>query len=130
MTACTSRPSGGVTLLVSGDPAEIAAYRQVIAAFQETKPGFTGRLIAATDRSDLMTRLSTSIAAWTPPDLFLVNYRFFAQYAAKGALEPIEQRLQESSVLSDDAFFPEASADLRRGGARVLAGDGEIRPID
>ena len=113
---CASPGPGEVTLLVAGDPAEIAAYREVIAAFEKTNPGFPVQLIAASDRTDLLTRLSTSIAAGTPPDLFLVNYRFFAQYAAKGALDPLGERLRSSSVLSEEAFFPEAIDAFRYDG--------------
>ena len=105
-----------MTLLLAGDPAEIAAYGEVIEAFHATKPGVTVELIAAADRDEMLTRLSTSIAAGTPPDLFLLNYRFFAQYAAKGALDPIEDRLKASTVLSEDAFFPEAIDAFRYDG--------------
>ncbi|HET9345413.1 MAG TPA: sugar ABC transporter substrate-binding protein [Candidatus Limnocylindrales bacterium] len=105
---CAAANPARVTLLLAGDPAEIAAYRRVIDAFHATSPGVTVELLPAADRDAMLTRLSTSIAAGTPPDLFLLNYRFFAQYAAKGALEPIEDRLRASVVLDETAFFPEA----------------------
>lgn len=74
------------------------------------------RFIAASDRTELLTRLSTSIAAGKPPDLFRVNYRFFAQYAARGALEPIEEPLWASRALCEDAFLPEAIDAFRYSG--------------
>jgi multiple sugar transport system substrate-binding protein len=116
--ACTTapKPAADVSLLVAGDPAEIAAYRELIAAFAKSSPAFEVKLIPASDRDELLTRLSTSIAAGTPPDLFLVNYRFFAQYAVRGALAPIGDRLPASSALSEDQFFPEAIEAFRHDG--------------
>jgi multiple sugar transport system substrate-binding protein len=115
--ACASTPPArGISLLVAGEPAEIDAYRALVGAFNARGSGTKVDLIAASDRDELLTRLSTSIAAGTPPDLFLVNYRFFAQYAAKGALEPIERRLAASAVLSEDAFFPQAIDAFRYDG--------------
>ena len=49
------------------------------------------QLIEASDRDDLIARLSTSIAGGSPPDLFLINYRFYGQFAAKDAIEPMER---------------------------------------
>ena len=109
-------PATPVSLLLSGDPAEIAAYREMIAGFHATSPGVAVTLIPASDRDELLTRLSTSISAGTPPDLFLVNYRFFAQYAVRGALEPIESRLAASSVISESDYFPEAIEAFRWDG--------------
>jgi multiple sugar transport system substrate-binding protein len=117
--ACTSGsspPPRDVSLLVAGEPAEIEAYRELVGTFNARGAGTDVDLIAASDREELLTRLSTSIAAGTPPDLFLVNYRFFAQYAAKGAIDPIEDRLAASAVLSEDAFFPEAIDAFRYDG--------------
>ncbi|HEX7222471.1 MAG TPA: sugar ABC transporter substrate-binding protein [Candidatus Limnocylindrales bacterium] len=115
-TSASSPPPRDVTLLVAGEPAEIEAYRELVGTFNARDAGTNVNLVAASDREELLTRLSTSIAAGTPPDLFLVNYRFFAQYAAKGALEPIESRLAASDVLSEDAFFPEAIDAFRYDG--------------
>ena len=93
-------PSGSVRLLVFGDPPEIAAYRTLIRAFDEDEPEISVQLVEASDREDLIARLSTSIAGGSPPDLFLMNYRFYGQFAARGALEPLEDvRRRVGSVL-------------------------------
>ena len=73
--------SGSVRFLVFGDPAEINAYRTLIEAFQEEEPDIDVQLVEASDRDDLIARLSSSIAGGAPPDLFLMNYRFYGQYA-------------------------------------------------
>jgi multiple sugar transport system substrate-binding protein len=100
--------SGSVTFLVFGDPPEIRAYRTLIAAFEQEEPEIDIELIEASDREDLLTRLSTSFAGGAPPDLFLINYRFYGQFASKGVLEPLGKRAEDSDVLDLDGFYPQA----------------------
>ena len=111
-------PSGSVRLLVFGDPPEIAAYRTLIRAFEEDEPEISVQLVEASDREDLIARLSTSIAGGSPPDLFLMNYRFYGQFAARGALEPLEEYVEGSDVFSIDDFYPQA-VDAFRWDGRV-----------
>jgi multiple sugar transport system substrate-binding protein len=103
-----SDAGGEVTFMVFGDPEEIRAYREVIAAYQKKKPDVDVKLIETSDRDDLIARLSTSFAGGTPPDLFLLNYRFYAQFAARGVLEPIESRVDASDVFQQEDFYEEA----------------------
>jgi multiple sugar transport system substrate-binding protein len=102
------KESGEVSFMVFGDPEEIQAYRDVIAAYENENPDVDVKMIEASDRDDLIARLSTSFAAGTPPDLFLLNYRFYAQYAARGVLEPIEDRVDDSDVFEQEDFYEEA----------------------
>jgi multiple sugar transport system substrate-binding protein len=108
--------AGDVSFMVFGDPEEIQAYRDVIAEFKNQQPGVDVNLIEASDRDDLIARLSTSFSGGTPPDLFLLNYRFYAQFAARSVLEPIEQRVDDSDVFQQDDFYKEAMDAFRFGG--------------
>jgi multiple sugar transport system substrate-binding protein len=108
--------SGDVNFLVFGDPEEIAAYREVIAAYENAQPDVNVKLIEASDRDDLIARLSTSFAGGTPPDLFLLNYRFYGQFAARDVLEPIESRVDDSDVFEQKDFYDEAMDAFRFGG--------------
>jgi multiple sugar transport system substrate-binding protein len=103
--SCGSSDEGPVSFLVFGDPEELQAFRDVAAAYEQETGGEV-QLVEASDRSDLITRLSTSVAGGSPPDLFLMNYRFYGQFAAKGAIEPLTGRLEDSDTLSADAFYP------------------------
>ena len=78
------RSPGTSSFMVFGDPEELQAYRDVIAAYKNEQPDVNVKLIEASDRDDLIARLSTSFAGGTPPDLFLLNYRFYGQFAARG----------------------------------------------
>jgi multiple sugar transport system substrate-binding protein len=108
-----------ISLLVFGAPEELAAYRTLADAYQKAVPGARLRLIEASDRTDLIARLATSIAGGSPPDLFLMNYRFYGQFAAKNAIEPVDGRLGASSVLDPADFYPEAMAAFQWRGQQL-----------
>jgi multiple sugar transport system substrate-binding protein len=97
--------SGEVSFMVFGDPEELQAFRDAIDAFRDMAPNVTVNLVEASDRSDLIARLSTSFSAGAPPDLFLLNYRFYAQFAARGVLEPIEPYVEGSDAFSVEDFY-------------------------
>ena len=111
-------PSGSVRLLVFGDPPEIEAYRTLIRAFSEEEPEIDVQLVEASDRDDLIARLATSFAGGTPPDLFLMNYRFYGQFAARGVLEPLESYVEDSEEFALGDFYPQA-VDAFRWDGRV-----------
>jgi multiple sugar transport system substrate-binding protein len=105
-----------ISLLVFGDPEELAAYRRLIAAYERREPDARVRLVEASDRVDLIARLSTGFAAGSPPDLFLINYRYYGQFAARGALEPLAARLRRSSTIAESDFYEQALDAFRWGG--------------
>lgn len=98
-------PSGTVRFLVFGDPEELEAYRHVIGAFHKREPDVRVQLIEASDREDLIARVSTGFAGGSPPDIFLINYRYYGQFAARGALEPLGDRLKTSDAFSEEDFY-------------------------
>lgn len=101
-------PSGGIEILVMGDPHEMAAYGQLVEAFNEVEPNIEVTLVQAADRSDQMTRLSTSFSSGNPPELFLMNYRFVGQFAVRDTLVPLNDRIAASDDLDEDDFFSAA----------------------
>lgn len=115
-------PSGGgerVSLLLFGEPEELAAYRELVETYESRHTGVDIGIIEASDRTDLLARLSTSFAGGQPPDLFLINYRYFAQFAARGVLEPMSSRLDGSAALDEEDFFAEAMNAFQFGGEQV-----------
>ena len=103
-----SDQNDSVRFLVFGDPAELDAYRTLIASFEKAEPAIDVQLVEASDREDLIARLSTSLAGGAPPDLFLMNYRFYGQFAARGALEPLGPYVDDSDQFELDQFYPQA----------------------
>lgn len=99
---------GSISFLVFGEPEELKAYRGVVRAFRRSEPDVRVNLIEASDRDDLLARLSTSFAGGKPPDLFLLNYRFYGQFAARRVLEPVESRVGDSDAFEPEDFYPQA----------------------
>ena len=123
-----SEASGSIRFLIFGDPAEINAYRTLIKSFNEEEPDIDVQLIEASDREDLIARLSTSIAGGSPPDLFLMNYRFYGQFAARDALEPMASYVEDSDVFEEDDFYPEALDAFQLGGRADLPPAEHLEP--
>ena len=114
------KASGNVSFLTFGDPEELQAFRNVVAGFEKENPDAKVNLVEASDRDDLIAKVSTSIAGGTPPELFLLNYRFFGQFAAKNALEELGMRLKDSKAFSEDEFYPATLDAFRYGDDKKL----------
>lgn len=98
----------GITVVLFGDAEEIAGYRTLVAAFEDANPDVDVTLSPVATQDELMARLTTSFAGGQPPDVFLLNYRRYGQFAAQGAIEPVQSYLDKSEVLDEDDFSPRA----------------------
>ncbi|MGH2543377.1 MAG: extracellular solute-binding protein, partial [Ardenticatenaceae bacterium] len=67
-----------VSFAIFGDPAELAAYQSLVAAFEAKFPTIDVELIHIPSQSDYRARLGTDFAAGTPADVVLINYRRYA----------------------------------------------------
>lgn len=105
LAACGGASGETVRFQIFGDAAEIAAYRVLIEAFEARAPDVRVELVAAPSQDDHGAKLATAFAGGSPPDLFLVNYRRFGQFAAKGVLEPLGARL--GGTLREADFYAE-----------------------
>ncbi|MCP4361809.1 MAG: sugar ABC transporter substrate-binding protein [Chloroflexi bacterium] len=97
-----------VSFMVFGEPAEFAAYEQLVAAFTERHPDIPIELQHIPSQGEYRQRLAAGFSAGMPPDVMLLNYRRFAAFAAQGGLEPIEPFMAQSDVLRANNFFPTA----------------------
>jgi multiple sugar transport system substrate-binding protein len=110
---------GTLSFMAFGDPEELVAYRELIDAFQVAEPGVTVEFIETSDRDDLIARLSTAFAGGAPPDLFLMNYRFYGQFAVKGVLESLQPYLDSSDVFHADEFYAQAMEAFQVDGEQI-----------
>jgi multiple sugar transport system substrate-binding protein len=108
-----------ITVMVAGDAAELEAYRAVVDAFDDSHDDVDADLQPFAERDELIARLATSIAGGRPPDLFLMNYRYYGQFAARDALEPVGPFLDASSALSEGDFFETAMRPFRWDGVQM-----------
>ncbi len=99
-----SGDTASIQLMAFGDAVEAAGYRDLIDAFSATDPGFSVHLTPVADQDDLLAKLSTGFAGGNPPDTFLINYRKYGQYAARGALAPVQPYLDASDAIAEEDF--------------------------
>jgi multiple sugar transport system substrate-binding protein len=97
-----------VRLQVFGDPAEITGYRELVAAYEKSHPGQRVELIPVGKQKDHMAKLSTAFAAGNPPDLFILNFRRFGQFAARDALAALGDELQADGRFKPEEFYEPA----------------------
>lgn len=103
--ACGSqRASGTVSFMVFGEPAELAAYQSLVAAFEAQHPDIVVELRHVPGQGDYRQRLAADFSAGAPPDVMLLNYRRFAQFA-DGGLEPLGPYLAASDHLHESDFY-------------------------
>ena len=105
-----------VTFAYWGDPAEAEAYENVITSYEESNPGINVDGQYTPGKSDYKRRISTAFAGNQAPDVFLVNYREYGQFADTGALEPLGPMLAESDTIAEDDFYPIALDAFRSNG--------------
>lgn len=110
-----SARSAAVSLQVFGDPAEIAAYRELIAAFEARHPGRRVELIPVGKQSDHMAKLTAAYASGRAPDVFVLNFRRFGQFAERGVLEPLGPALTVRGFDESEYFEPSLEAFRIRG---------------
>lgn len=97
-----------VSFMVFGDPAELAAYQQLITAFETRHPDVQVDLRHVASQADYQKQLITAFSAGAEPDVMLLNYRRVLQFAARGGLEPLGPYLENSQVLHAADFYPQA----------------------
>lgn len=106
LAACQGQQPAAVTFMVSGDPAERAAYLELVEAFHARHNDIHIELTHIPSDRDYRTRLATEFAAGSPPDISLMNYRRYAAFAANDLLEPIGPYLDNSDLIQPDDFYP------------------------
>ncbi|MDQ3696140.1 MAG: sugar ABC transporter substrate-binding protein [Chloroflexota bacterium] len=105
-TVSQDAPAGAIRFGFWGDPAEAAAYETMVDVFTTVHPEIAVQTEYVADGDDFYARLATSYAAGDAPDVFLINYRRYGQFAAAGALEPIAPYLDQSAVIAADDYYP------------------------
>jgi multiple sugar transport system substrate-binding protein len=119
-TAGPSEAGGGeLEFTMFGDPAETAGYQDMVDAFTDANPDVNVTLAPVATQDDLMARLTTSFAGGEPPDVFLINYRRFGQFADQGVLEPVQSYLDESDAIAESDFAETSLTAFRFGGEEL-----------
>lgn len=112
----TGAASGKIDFQVFGDPAELAVFQDVAKGFMDSHPGTNVNIVHVPNQGDHMTKLSTSLAAGNPPDVFLINYRRYGQFAAKNVIEPVGPLMAKSTLIKEDMYYQTSLDAFRFGG--------------
>ncbi len=102
-----------IEVVLFGGPAEVAGYTRMIEAFEAVNPDVDVLLSPVAKQDDLLANLTTAFAGGQPPDLFLVNYLKYGQFAAQGVLADVQPYLDASEQIAE-ADFAEPSMDAFR----------------
>ena len=70
-----AQDSGEVSFMVFGDPAELAAYQSLVAAFEAEHPEIAVELVHIPSASDYRARLGVDFAAGDPADVVLEHFQ-------------------------------------------------------
>jgi multiple sugar transport system substrate-binding protein len=113
-----SSPDSSVTLqfVLFGDAVETAGYQQLIDDFTADNPDVRIVLSPVATQDDLLAKLTTGFAGGSPPDVFLINYRRYGQFADQGVLEPVGPYLDDSDAIDESDFAETALEPFRFDG--------------
>jgi multiple sugar transport system substrate-binding protein len=100
--------SQSVSFMIFGDPAEKAAYEELVTSFKAKRSDIEVKITHIPGQSDYRKRLAADFAAGIPADVTLINYRRYAGFAAKDVLEPLGPYLDKSTVIKTEDFYAEA----------------------
>jgi len=81
--------AGTITVAAAGGEGEVKALQEVADAFEAAHAGTTVALDTVASAGDLVAKLTTSFAAGSAPDVFVLNYRRLGRFAAKGVIAPV-----------------------------------------
>lgn len=97
-----------VSFMVSGEPAEVAAYQTMVDAFQAKYPTIHIALRSVAGSGAFQKQLVTAFSAGAQPDVMVLNHRRMAQFAAQDGLEALGAYLDKSQVLHAADLYPQA----------------------
>jgi multiple sugar transport system substrate-binding protein len=106
VSACSDDPSDSsasagdakakITVQIRAEPEEAAVYRSLVTAYQQ---GGGGEIeLITVGREDHITRLTSGFASGGAPDVFLINYREYAPFVQRGAVQAIGPLLEKEKV--------------------------------
>lgn len=105
---------------VAGEPEDLAIYDLIVRGFEKEEPDIDVELVGVARGGDHVAKLTTAFAGGEPPEVFLINYREYAQFAGRDALEPLEQHLVDAGVELDDYYALALEAFRVRGKVTCL----------
>ncbi|MCB9157462.1 MAG: sugar ABC transporter substrate-binding protein [Caldilineaceae bacterium] len=118
-----------ITFLISGDPTDETTYQTLIDAFGAAHGDIAVQLINIPSGGDFRKRLAADFAAGTPPDLFLINYRYLGPFFARRAVEPLTDYLAQSAQITVDDYYPQVLRAFQWNGVQMCMPQNISSPV-
>ncbi len=77
-----------LTVQAAGGEGELKAVRELISSFEQANAGVQVEFVGVPSQGDHIAKLSTSFAAGSPPDVFLLNYRRLGPFVQRAVVAP------------------------------------------
>jgi multiple sugar transport system substrate-binding protein len=106
--------SGGKATLevwMYSEPSRTAIQNQMVADFKKANPNIDIHL-TRTDFTTYYSKLATSIASGSLPDVFMMSGAYFYQAAHQGALMDLTDRVKSANISLDDYFGTPTGEDV------------------
>ncbi|MEZ4708707.1 MAG: sugar ABC transporter substrate-binding protein [Caldilineaceae bacterium] len=138
LAACTSAAlrqmapdaaSTPITFLISGDPTDETTYQTLVEAFAAVHGHIDVQLINIPSGGDFRKRLAADFAAGTPPDLFLINYRYLGPFFTGNAVEPLTDYLAQSAQINVDDYYPQVMRAFQWEGVQMCMPQNISSPV-
>lgn len=113
---CSAPAQDGTTLEFWTIGREGEAVAQLLPAFEQAHPGIHVH-VQQIPLTAAHEKLLTAYAGGSLPDLAQIGNTWIAEFAALHALEPLQARVEQSSVVREDDYFASAWATNRIDGA-------------
>ena len=95
--------SAEITVMMWGDPAELAVWEQVVNDFQTTNPNIKVK-VDVSDWDSYWNKLQTLFAAGTPPDVFAMDAPYYPDWASRGVLLNLQPYIDNSPGFLDGLY--------------------------
>ena len=124
--ACSSDDEGSsaepaeIRFQLSGDPEEIVVYESLVKSFEKANPDITVKMVPITEKDDHLQKLATDFSAGDPPEVFLVNFREYSQFVARGGVEAIGPHLEHMDISIDDYYEQPVEAFTYEGALQCM----------
>jgi multiple sugar transport system permease protein len=95
--------------LVPEEGEQIHTYAALTNEFNETNDHITAEVFTTNWSPE---KLVTAVAGGDPPDLFYMDRYLAAEWAARGLVEPLDERLVASAVINTEEIWPTLTRDV------------------
>lgn len=92
-----------ITMMMWGDPAELAVWQQVVADFEAANPTIKVK-VDVSDWESYWNKLQTLFAAGTPPDVFAMDGPYYPDWASRGVLLNLQPYIDNSPGFLDGLY--------------------------